>query len=679
MASNQTLNEALRIAELGYRVLPCNQEKKPTVKGWPEAATSDPQQIKDWFANGDYLLAVLTGPANNLFVVDVDPKGMNWLAENEHRMLCERVHSTRRGKHFLYRFSDALRNVNTQTTSKISSGIDTRGKGGCLIWWPAEDLGASGDLDSLTEPPQWLVDALSKVVKPNKNALAGAQHIIDEGGRNNALASYCGSNWASGVSKEQMLKLACSFNKERNQPPLDADEVTQVVDSISKYERIIQPAGGFSLEQTEDSLALSFVKRMPNVRHVSMWSKWRRWDETVWRTDTTLEVYDLVRQHIRAEVPEEKTFLKAYIVSAVEKLTRADRRFAATVDQWDNDDHLLNTPKGAVNLRDGALLEPNPYLYMSKSTIVAPAGDAPRWHTFLDQVTDGDLEYQAFLQRIIGYAASGFTHEHAMFFLYGAGGNGKGIFLNTIQAVMGDYATVASMETFTDSKNDRHPTDMAMLQGARMVFAQETESGRAWAESKIKSLTGGDPVTARFMRQDFFTYLPKFKLLISGNHMPKLKNVDEAMRRRLYLVPFTQIFKGKDRDPNLAETLKHEYEGILQWIVDGAMAYEEEGLSPPLVVQEATSAYFESEDLFQQWLDSCCVLDANAHGNPTQLFNSFKCYTEDMNEFTGTDREFRERLKKAGFKSGNSRGKGGRHWKGVRLKTSAGNPAGSNL
>ena len=159
-----------------------------------------------------------------------------------------------------------------------------------------------------------------------------------------------------------------------------------------------------------------------------------------------------------------------------------------------------------------------------------------------------------------------------MFFLYGDGGNGKGIFLNTITAIMGDYAKTAPMDTFTNSSNDRHPTDMAMLQGARMVFAQETERGRAWAESRVKSLTGSDPVTARFMRQDFFTYTPKFKLLISGNHLPRLKNVDEAMRRRLHLLPFTQVFKGKDRDPHLAEKLKTEYAGILQWIVEGAVA-----------------------------------------------------------------------------------------------------------
>lgn len=148
-----------------------------------------------------------------------------------------------------------------------------------------------------------------------------------------------------------------------------------------------------------------------------------------------------------------------------------------------------------------------------------------------------------------------------MFFLYGAGGNGIGIFLNTIAAIMGDYSNTAPMQTFTDSKSGRHPTDMAMLQGARMVFAQETESGRALAESKFKSLTGGDPISARFMRQDSFEFIPKFKLLVSGNHMPKLKNVDEAMRRRLYLLPFTQTFRGRERDPHLAETLTHEYAG----------------------------------------------------------------------------------------------------------------------
>ena len=209
---------------------------------------------------------------------------------------------------------------------------------------------------------------------------------------------------------------------------------------------------------------------------------------------------------------------------------------------------------------------------------------------------------------------------------------------------------------------------MAILHGARMVFAQGTESGRAWAEAKITSLTGGDAISARYMRQDIFTFTPKFKLLISGNHIPKLKNVDEAMRRRLYLLPFSQTFKGKKRDSHFAETLLHEFEGILQRVFDGATAHEDQGLAPPAVVREATRLYFEEEDIFDLWLSECFLLGVNAHANPIDLFNSYRCFTEQMEELTETDRAFRQRLKKAGFIRGSSSAKGGRYWQGLKLR-----------
>ena len=669
LKTNSVLAEALRIAELGYPVLPCNLEKQPVLRAWPKNATTDPVRIRQWFRHPDYLLAVKTGPDSDLFVIDVDPNGMEWLAINEERMLCERVHETRRGKHFLYRFPDALRAVKTNTAGKVHAGVDTRGEGGCLIWWPAHGLGASGDLTDLTEPPSWLVNALAGSAEIPKTDTGVLGNFIEEGKRNDSLASYCGSVWAKGASKEQMLTLALNFNTERNQPPLDASEVHSVVESISRYPQISGSTGGAPLDQTEDSLALSFVRREPHLRYVALWNQWLGWKSYRWTTDSTLETFDLIRQHVRSEVPTEKKFLKATSVSAIEKLAQADRRYAATVDQWDAQDELLNTPNGPVSLQSGLMQDPDPSLYMSKSTLVAPKGRAPRWQTFLDEVTGGDVDYQLFLQRVIGYCAGGSTHEHAMFFLYGAGGNGKGIFLNTLQAVMGDYAKTAPMETFTDSKNDRHPTDMAMLQGARMVFAQETESGKNWGESRLKSLTGGDSITARFMRQDFFTFVPKFKLLISGNHMPKLKNVDEAMRRRLYLLPFSQTFKGKERDPHLADTLTHEYCGILRWIVEGAIAYENQGLVPPPIVQDATRIYFEEEDVFHQWLSECCVQEVDAYTKPTELFASYKNFTDMMNEPAVSERVLTKRLKDAGFTRGNSTAKGGRFWGGVKLQS----------
>ena len=156
-------------------------------------------------------------------------------------------------------------------------------------------------------------------------------------------------------------------------------------------------------------------------------------------------------------------------------------------------------------------------------------------------------------QRVLGYGLTGLTREHALFFGYGTGANGKSVLLSTIAGILGKYHRTAPIETFTASNGDRHPTDLAGLRGARLVTATETEEGRRWAESRIKQLTGGDTVTARFMRQDFFEYRPQFKLIIAGNHKPSLRSGDEAIRRRFHLIPFAVTIQPEERVTDLAE------------------------------------------------------------------------------------------------------------------------------
>ena len=209
---------------------------------------------------------------------------------------------------------------------------------------------------------------------------------------------------------------------------------------------------------------------------------------------------------------------------------------------------------------------------MTKTTAcsAAPPGTPhPQWSAFLDRITAGNAELQGFLQRYVGYCCTGLTTEHAFVFAYGTGANGKSTFINTIVRIFGDYAAVADMGTFIASNAERHPTDLAKLRGARLVVAQETQKGRHWDETKIKALTGGDKLTARFMRQDFFDFVPTFKLFIAGNHKPRLGSVDEAMRRRLLLAPFTVRIPQGERDPELAEKLWGERAAILRWCVDG--------------------------------------------------------------------------------------------------------------
>src|SRR5262249_11639365 len=224
------------------------------------------------------------------------------------------------------------------------------------------------------------------------------------------------------------------------------------------------------------------------------------------------------------------------------------------------------------------------------------------------------------------------TTEHALFFLYGTGANGKSVFIGTISRILGEYQKTAPIETFIASHSDRHPTELAGLRGARLVTAVETEEGRRWAESKIKALTGGDKISARFMRQDFFEYTPQFKLVIAGNHKPGLRSVDEAIRRRFNLIPFTVTIPPEERDPKLAEKLEPEWPGILQWMIDGCLEWQRIGLAPPKVVTEATDAYLESEDAVLAWIDECCESKPGAFEPRVKLWGSWAAWAEQNGE-----------------------------------------------
>lgn len=425
-------------------------------------------------------------------------------------------------------------------------------------------------------------------------------------------------------------------------------------------------------DHSEDGLALQFAAMHRDLRWIGDRACWFHWDGTVWRKDSTLKAFDRIRELIRSiaggmSEKESAILKKAATVSAVERLSRSDRRLIARTDQFDADPWKLNTPGGVVDLKTGETQPHSLADYFTKITHANPNGECPLWMKFLDEVTEGDAELIAFLQRVIGYCLTGSVREHALFFLYGTGRNGKGVFLNTISDLLGDYAAIASMEVLTETKGDRHPTELAAMQGKRLVVAQEVDEGRNWAEAKIKTLTGGDPITARFMRRDFFTFTPQFKLLIAANHKPVLRNVDEAMRSRLHLVPFTVTIPKDKRDPDLQDKLKAEWEGILQWALDGALQYQETGLAPPDAVTQATQEYFSDQDIFTQWVDECCEVGRECWEMPSLLFASWQAYAHAANLAPGSRPSFKERLTSAGFEHRRS-GARGRHHVGLKLK-----------
>jgi putative DNA primase/helicase len=326
---------------------------------------------------------------------------------------------------------------------------------------------------------------------------------------------------------------------------------------------------------------------------------------------------------------------------------------------WDTDPWLLNTPGGTVNLRTGELYQCRRDDHITKITAAAPDGDCPLWLKFLERITGGDMDLQLFLQRLVGYSLSGSTREQALFFFYGTGANGKSVFLSTISALLAGYAKTAPSSSFTASPNEQHPTALAGLRGARLVTAIEMEDGAHLAESKIKSLTGGDKISVRFMRGDFFEFTPEFKLVIAGNHKPHLRSVDEAIRRRLNLVPFTVTIPQDERDPQLSEKLHSEFSGILRWAIEGSLAWQREGLNPPTAVRGATADYLASEDTIGQWMEERCITEVSLWTPSSVLFADHLAWCKQTGERECSQKRFTQQLEARGYersRTGQARG-----------------------
>ena len=241
-----------------------------------------------------------------------------------------------------------------------------------------------------------------------------------------------------------------------------------------------------------------------------------------------------------------------------------------------------------------------------------------------------------------------------MLFIYGPGGNGKSVLQTVFKEIMGDYAVTAAMETFTASKQQRHLTELAMLQGARFVGVSETEKGQKWAEARINQLTGGDPVTANYMRQDHFTFVPQFKLMIVGNHKPNLSTVNDAARRRFVIVPF--MHKPDKPDLKLPEKLRAEYPAILRWMIDGCLDWQANGLVIPDVVKATTADYFEEQDLFARWIEENCDVGSNLKAPASKLYASWKAFCEESGEYAGSAKTLGQTLVERGFAKTKSSG-----------------------
>lgn len=229
-----------------------------------------------------------------------------------------------------------------------------------------------------------------------------------------------------------------------------------------------------------------------------------------------------------------------------------------------------------------------------------------------------------FLQRSVGYSLTGDVGEQVLFFLHGSGANGKSTFINAIfDTLGGDYAVQSAPDLLVQKSGERHPTEVADLQGKRLVASIEVEDGRRMAEGLVKQLTGGDLLKARHMREDFFQFKPTHKLYLVANHKPAVRGTDYAIWRRIRMIPFEVQIPDGERDARLPEKLRAEAPGILAWAVRGCLAWQRTGLAAPVEVTAATEAYRLESDSLGAFLAECTVRVADARTKAKTLYDAY--------------------------------------------------------
>jgi len=681
---------ALAYLAKGYSVIPLRVGDKRPAISWSEYQKRKPteDEVKGWWAQWpDANIALVTGAVSGLWVLDVDvkggAKGGESLAELERKhgplpaTLSAETWSG--GRHYYFRFSEPVGNK-----TGVMPGLDVRGDGGYIVAPPSAVSGKTyrwlNDAP-MSEAPSWLTTLVKAHKSIPETDLSDASKITVN--RNAGLFSIAFRLRKAGLSQDDILATIAKTNRERCVPPLDNDEV----------ERIARSAGNYSASSINgpytDVWNAALMRELfgPDLRYCAQLGGWHVWDGTVWAKDEAGQVMRLAKQTARrmftmgeaarddklfthAKHSESKSKLDAMI-----KLAESEDGIPAPASAFDADGRALNCADGTLRLPD-KLDEHRREDMLTRKVAHKwnPDAKCPRWLQFLNEIFQGDKELISFVQRAAGYSITGETSEHCMFICYGTGRNGKSTFLKTIWRIMGPYAAVTPASTLMeryDGNSNNASQELAKLKGIRFVMASEGEKGQKLAEAQIKSMTGGEPISARFLYSKPFEYVPEFKIWLSTNYKPNISGTDQGIWSRIKLIPFNAYFGPDKMDKNLDEKLMTEAEGILVWLAKGAQQWYNEGLGMPAVMREVLDEYREKSDLVGAFINECCERESSADELACKLSGAAQAWAKE-NGYKGISRnQLSEYLEKLGIAK--KRATSGLYvdkyvWSGVRLK-----------
>lgn len=405
-----------------------------------------------------------------------------------------------------------------------------------------------------------------------------------------------------------------------------------------------------------------------DVRFCHEWGKWLVWAGTHWQIDTSGEIERRAKETIRSLYGEASKIIddvqrKSLVqhaqrsesirsLQAMINLVKSEPGIPVSSAQLDEDPYALNCLNGIIDLSSGTL---SPHTQDSLITKIIPVSydpkqKCPRWMNFLNVIMNGNQNLIEFLQRAVGYSLTGNIQEQCLFLLHGCGANGKSTFLETIGYMLGDYSQQTPTEMLLARDHSGVPNDIARLRGSRFVTASEVDEGRRMAESLVKQMTGGERLTARFMRGEYFEFVPEFKLWLASNHKPTIRGTDDGIWRRIRLIPFEVTIPPAKRDKDLLDKLKVELPGILNWAVEGCLKWFDKGLSVPEEVRAATADYKGEMDIIAGFLNECCRTDTRLSIPSQRLYKRYQDWCRDSGEFELSQKKFSMRLSEKGFK-----------------------------
>lgn len=428
------------------------------------------------------------------------------------------------------------------------------------------------------------------------------------------------------------------------------------------------------------------------VRYNHALGCWLIWQKDWWAADESDEIVRLVKKAARmrtmartdfSDGQSQEKFKKwlpqsegLYRINAVLRLSKSDPALRDNGKGWNADPMLLGVQNGVIDLRTGKLRPGNQADRITLHTDVCfdPEARCPRWEQFMSEIFGGDSKLMAYIHKAVGYSLTGSTKEQVIFLCWGTGANGKSTFLDVTRHVLGDsgYAYNLPFSAFEIKARSVINNDIAPLQHKRFVTALETNDQVELNEARIKALTGCDPITARFLYHENFTFTPVAKFWLAFNHKPTVRDDSHGFWRRVRLIPFTQEFSGENRDENLVDTLKAEAPGILNWAIEGCLKWQAEGLKVPEVIAVASEAYREESDPLKEFLEDCCEPIAGASVSVGNLRHAYTKWCESTGNQPLDPRPLNVKMEARGFVRGRSKDRDRtRIWVGLKLKPSS--------